>query len=481
MSVILEPNNTLTYKSVVIGSGPGGSVAAATLAEAGESVLLIEEGPYIKLDEVESFTADEVLKKYRNGGLTTTFGKPKISYAEGRCVGGGSEINSGLYHRTPENILESWRKKFSIQDLDEATLRPHFEFCEDALTVSHYPAIPKKNSSLFQKSAEELGLKAIGVPKCALYMKGKNGDWITRRQTMTETFIPRFLRANGDLLPQTFVKQLKKYGNKWKMKGVHKKKPIEIISENVFINGGAVQTPTLLLRSGIRQNIGRTFQLHPTIRMVAKFNQPVNDLTPEPPIFQIKLPLTKISFGGSVSSLPFLAMNLKSQDYPLKDIEHEAPFWAIYYTMIVPESSGHIRLIPGWKDPLITYNLSDQDLRLLSTGLCKLGEILLNMGATIIFPSLSKKITINSKSDLQKIPEILPRKDSMIIGVHMFASCPMGEDRNACAVDSYGKIHGIDHLYVTDASIIPTALGVNPQGTIMALARRNTMYFLNHS
>jgi len=62
--------------------------------------------------------------------------------------------------------------------------------------------------------------------------------------------------------------------------------------------------------------------------------------------------------------------------------------------------------------------------------------------------------------------------------IHLFSSCPMGEDQTRCATNSLGQVHGTANLYINDASLIPTAPGVNPQGTVMALARRNTLHFL---
>src|SRR5688572_13404793 len=105
----------LRAEIVVIGSGPGGAITACLLAEAGRDVLLVEEGDHLPLSSCEPFSVDEMLQKYRNGGQTVALGKNKIAYVEGRCVGGGSEINSGLYHRTPPEILERWRKEFSVQ------------------------------------------------------------------------------------------------------------------------------------------------------------------------------------------------------------------------------------------------------------------------------------------------------------------------------------------------------------------------------
>ena len=57
----------------------------------------------------------------------------------------------------------------------------------------------------------------------------------------------------------------------------------------------------------------------------------------------------------------------------------------------------------------------------------------------------------------------------------------MGEDIRRCAVNSYGKLHGFENIYLNDASILPGAPGVNPQGTIMALARRNADNFLQNT
>jgi choline dehydrogenase-like flavoprotein len=62
--------------------------------------------------------------------------------------------------------------------------------------------------------------------------------------------------------------------------------------------------------------------------------------------------------------------------------------------------------------------------------------------------------------------------------IHLFSSCPMGEDQSKCATNSFGRVHGFKNLFVNDASLLCTAPGVNPQGSIIALARRNALKFL---
>jgi choline dehydrogenase-like flavoprotein len=65
-----------------------------------------------------------------------------------------------------------------------------------------------------------------------------------------------------------------------------------------------------------------------------------------------------------------------------------------------------------------------------------------------------------------------------LMTIHLFSSCPMGENKSLCAANSFGKVHDMENLYIADASLLCTAPGVNPQGTIMAIARRNALAFL---
>ena len=57
--------------------------------------------------------------------------------------------------------------------------------------------------------------------------------------------------------------------------------------------------------------------------------------------------------------------------------------------------------------------------------------------------------------------------------IHLFSSCPIGERQDRCVANSYGKVFGHEGLFISDGSMLPSAPGVNPQGTIMAFAHRN--------
>ena len=52
------------------------------------------------------------------------------------------------------------------------------------------------------------------------------------------------------------------------------------------------------------------------------------------------------------------------------------------------------------------------------------------------------------------------------------SSCRIGHSSAISVADPDGQVHGVRGLYVTDASAMPTATGVNPMLSLMALARR---------
>ena len=103
---------------LVIGSGAGGATTAAILAEAGHDVLIIEEGPWVDQGEVVPFSLEQMDRQYRSGGVTVALGVPSIAYTEGRCAGGGTEVNSGLYRRPPEQAIARWQSEYAIDDFD---------------------------------------------------------------------------------------------------------------------------------------------------------------------------------------------------------------------------------------------------------------------------------------------------------------------------------------------------------------------------
>ena len=469
----------LRAQVVVIGSGPGGATSAHLLAEHGKDVLILEEGLDLPVESCRPFSIQEMAQKYRAGGLNPAIGNAKIAFVEGCVVGGGSEINSGLYHRTPPVMLERWKKEFGLHLTDE-TLRPHFEYCEQALHVGLSPVPAPLASRKLSDGAEALGWRAVEVPRWYKFETSSRGEEpVGSRQSMSRTFIPRAVKAGARLQPGTRVQHLRRSGSGWLIHTKSGDAPLEIRADTVFVCGGAVQSPLLLRRSGISRNIGDSLAMHPTVKVVALFDEEINHENLGVPVHQVKEFAPRWTFGCSISSPPYLALALSDQPNCEQEVRAHWRQMATYYVALQGPANGSIRPVWGCSDPLIRYRLSPEDLRDLATGMRRLCQMLLAAGARRVYPSFVGAKRIDSEDQLSTLPGMLPPQLSNMMTIHLFSSCPMGDNRDRCAVDSFGRVHGIPNLLVNDASQIPSAPGVNPQGTIMALAHRNTLNFLD--
>jgi choline dehydrogenase-like flavoprotein len=239
-----------------------------------------------------------------------------------------------------------------------------------------------------------------------------------------------------------------------------------------------VQTPALLRRSGITRNVGNSLRLHPTVKVVAQFPEAVNSAQMGVPVHQVKEFAPRFSFGCSISTPPYLALALLDHPGQAREVAHVWPHMATYYAMITGQGYGNVRMLPGVRDPLVRYNLTEPDRRDLGEALRKLCEALIESGASHLYPAVTGSAALQGRDDLGQLPNALPTGMGNLMTIHLFSSCPMGEDQNKCATDSFGRVHGFKNLFVNDASLLCTAPGVNPQGSIMSLARRNTLHFL---
>lgn len=455
---------------LVIGSGPGGAVAAALLAEAGRDVLLLEEGASLPQSSCAPFSLEELRQKYRHGGVTAALGRTKIAYVEGRVVGGGSEINAGLYHRLPPAVLEEWRRKQGLIEASEKDLDPCFALCEQELGVGPAPGPEPELARRLAAGAASLGLESREAPRMFSY--GASG-WT--RRSMSQTFIPRALKAGAELRAGARVYALSRQSGRWlaRAKDANGGR-ISIEAENVFLACGAVQTPALLRRSGLSSWAGRALALHPMLKVVAEFSEDVNAPGCAVAARQVKLADGAASLGCAASAPSTLALGLVDHD------PRRATAWrrmGAYYAMAPGGGRGEVKLVPGFAAPLASYRLAEAERRGLRLGLKTLCEALFAAGARSIFPGVAGVPELRGPDDLAQLDGPLEDGRLRLSAMHLMGSCPMGEAPSAVA-DSFGRVRGHDGLYLCDASALCGPVGVNPQGSVMAFSARTARLFL---
>ena len=478
---LIPPAATLSAQVLVIGSGAGGATTAAVLAEAGFDVLIAEEGPWVDQDSVVPFSLEQMDRQYRSGGVTVALGLPSIAYTEGRCAGGGTEVNSGLYFRPPLEVIERWRRDYRIDALDLDELSSIADEVEQAINVTTVPGSPTPASEILRRGAAALGWKHSEVPRWMTYPPG--GDAVTgRRQSMTRTYLPRATNAGARMIVDCRVDRLEREGGGSVRAhvafsaGATGPQRGEIRCRYVFVCGGAIQTPAILQRSGLRRHIGKSLAVHPTVKLAARFRDEIN-VPDDVPVHQVKEFAPHLSFGGSASQPGLVALALSDQWDMFSSMVEDWRRISVFYAAITSEGRGAVRAIPGLRDPVVTYRLTARDRALLRSGMSRLALLLLEAGATEVFPSFRGAPMVRHRNHLDDLQRRFAVSKASVMTVHLCSTVPLGEDHTRCGADSFGRVHGTESIFVNDASLLPEAPGVNPQATVMAFAIRNARRF----
>lgn len=462
---------------LIVGSGAGGATTAAVLAEAGLDVLIVEEGEWVEQGAVVPFSLEQMDRQYRAGGVTVALGLPSIAYTEGRCAGGGTEINSGLYWRPPGEVLQRWRDEFRISDFDPDEVLAIAVEVERDISVSTMPGPYTAPSDVLRRGADRLGWRNGEISRWMTYPAHAPGG---ERQSMTRTYLPRAMKAGARMATGCRIDRLVRNGGT----AVSADTTLAdgrrgtITFRHVFVCGGAIQSPALLQRSGVRGHIGKTLAVHPTVKLAARFADQLN-VPDDVPVHQVKEFAPHLSFGGSASNPGLVALSLLDQWRTFQNAITDWRNISVYYAAITSEGLGRVRSFPKMKDPVVTYGLTHRDRELLRSGLGRLALLMLEAGAVEVYPSFKGAPSVKNRRDLATMQHAFAATKASVMTVHLCSTVPMGELEGRTGANSFGRVHGCRNIYVNDASLLPTAPGVNPQASVMAFAIRNARHFVD--
>lgn len=470
---------------LVIGSGAGGATTALAMAERGQQVTILEEGGSFDLPDFGGDAVTGMQKLYRKRGMTPVMGRVPIGFVEGSCVGGSTEINSGFWHRTPRETLLRWKAQYGL-DVTPEELTPHFEWAEQMLKVSLYGKPWPKSTEVFDRGAKAMGWVGQEVPRaahdCASSNTCASGCKRGSKQGMTRGVLPAAQAAGVKVLSRCHVVRI--LTQRGRATGVLARlsqpdgsaEHVRIDADAIVVCAGPSQTPALLQRSGFSRRIGATLMIHPMLKVVARFPEVINAHKSVLPLLQIKEFWPDISFGGGFFTPGHAAMMLSENWLTARDELDALPHLAGYYIAVRGNGVGKVRTNFFTGEPLCTYELSRDDVKHLSAGMGRLATLLLAAGAEKVHSTVQGVAPITSQTEAARwIDELLPSKALNLTTVHAFSAVPAGENEALTAVDSFGKLRGVANVWVNDASILPDSPGVNPQGTVMALARRNAI------
>jgi choline dehydrogenase-like flavoprotein len=471
---------------VVVGSGAGGATAAATLAEAGKRVLLLEEGLAYSHTEYHANFSGMTSEIMRHGGATVIMGRGPIPYLEGRVLGGSTVLNGGMCWRTPERVLDEWVER-GLERLSAAHLEPYFDLVEAVIDARYQDSGSEGgNNDAFKRGADALGWRlqhnkrnqrsCVGTNDCV------SGCPTGAKRSAALTWVPRLLAAGGHVLTGATVRRVVTRGARGgEAQGVegYVRTPFGVAALSVeapvvIVACGAVQTPLLLQRSRVTRNphLGQHFTVHPNAKVAALFDTPVHSLRGVHQAWQC----VQFQEEGLLFAPGGVPLSVISQCFPmaggaLEEQMRLAPYIATAGVLVDDSVEGSVRPGPfGWDR--VRYDLSDFDQSRFVRGVQLLSELFFAAGARRVYTPFAAQPALDHPSQIERLSRVNPRvEETEYFTAHLMGTCRMSARAEEGVVSPRGEVWGVRGLYVADASVMPGTIGVNPQVTIMALAR----------
>lgn len=483
-----------TADYVIVGTGAGGATAARVLSEAGLSVIMLEEGPALRPDERQRGLLDAMTQSVRQLGTVSTSGAVPIPLLLGRCVGGSTAINSGIIWRLPEQVRRDWTERHGLGELvDERAQRRIFEQLEAELEIAEVDeAVRGGNARLMQKGSE--ALKLPGRPmrrnakRCVGSARCLQGCPEGARQSMDVSFVPRALARGARLYPLARATRI--VAGAGRAQGIEgelldqERRPrgrFRVFGRRgVIIAAGALFTPLLLWRSGLRRMVGERFSAHPGAAIVGRFAERVGMGFGATQAYEVPLPELGLKLESLSLPPELLALRLPGAgdewQRRLRQLEYFAQ-WAVVVRM---GALGQVR--PGRLGGVrVRYEPLPDDVQRLKQGAALLVRMLFAAGADEVYPGVARVpevLTAPEQADLLLDPQ-LQRHDFHLMASHHFGTACAGSDPQRSVVGPSLESHELKSLYVMDASALPTNLGVNPQHSIMAVVFRAAEWLAN--
>jgi choline dehydrogenase-like flavoprotein len=498
----LSAPQTMEADVAIIGSGAGGGVAAEILALAGLKVLLLEEGPLRTSDSFKDMDEGRAYRELYQEGAARATSDGAIAVLQGRSVGGSTTVNWTSSFRTPEPTLKFWAAEREVVGHSVEDMKPWFEQMEKRLDVTLWEA-QNANNSVLKRGCDKLGWEAHSIPR------NVRGCWnsgycgfgcpVNAKQSMLVSTIPVALQNGATLVHRLRVKQLQHADGK--ITGAvgealrdDSRTPsgvtVTIKAKHYITAGGAINTPAMLLRSGLpdpNKLLGQHTLIHPVVLTTAEMPEQIDpfygapqstasdhfqwkDGATGPMGYKLEVPPIFPGIGAGV-------FNAYGDDLrqAMAALPHTNAVLALLRDGFVEQSPGGSIRLADDGSPMLDYDLSDYVWEGARRAYLSMAELQFAAGAKRVrvahLDATPQTSWQGAKRQIAELP--LKKFRATLFTAHLMGGCAMSENPKRGVVDSRGRHHQVTNLSVMDGSVFPTSIGANPQLSIYGLTAQN--------
>jgi choline dehydrogenase-like flavoprotein len=481
----------------VVGSGCGGGVIAAELAQRGRTVAVLEAGGYFNESDFNQLELWAFQNLYLNGGAFLTE-EGQVAIMAGANLGGGSTVNWMNCLRTRPWVREEWAREHGLEGLDGPDFDRHLDAVWQRLGVNDACSDLNGAHERLREGCKQLGYEFKLITRNAdrdRYDADSAGylgfgDQSGSKLGTLKTYLEDAAGRGAEIVPDCRAEQiLVESGRAVGVEGTWldadgRRARVVVRAPQVAVACGSIESPALLLRSGIGgPAAGDYLRLHPATAMLGVYDSDQRNWW-GPPQAALSDQFANIDDGyGFLLECPATGVGLSAASLPWhsgrQHKEQMSKFGRASSMILLVRDRGHGRVTTDRHGNAVSsYRMTDErDVGMFRRALVELVKLHEAAGAEEII-TLGRKVPVWRRGDdLDEFARgvhdgSLDPYEHAVFSAHQMGSCRMGKDRDTSVADPWGQLHDTPGVWIGDASAFPTASGTNPMITIMALARR---------
>ncbi len=477
----------LDADAVVVGSGPGGAVAAANLSKAGMRVVVVEAGPEVKPEDMTRNAPLFLARYFWEGALRMVGGSNQSPSMQARCLGGSSVVNSAIMLPLPDWVRRIWAEQSGSEQFTGPALDDAYQRIFEGTKTAPTPmAVMGRRNLIVKEALDSVGISGAPLPRavegcagCSDCLTGCAGG---HKQSMDRSYLPRAVADGAEVFTCSHVDRVDSVGARatgvggWIVdpRGRKRLARFRVRAKNVVMAAGAMHTPVILLQSGIDVGgtVGSTFFAHIGGGLVGLMDEVVDPWVGATQGWgAISREIRGMKYEGLWA--PPAALMTRWGDVGeaflarLHEVKHATCIAAVYRGNVRGRVTAKRNGMPNAK-----MWVPKEEVHVVMRGLKIAADALLGVGAERVLSGVPGAVDeMRTTRDTESLldPRIGPKHLAMTLN-HIFGSCRMSRSPGEGTVDETGRVHGVEGLYIVDASIFPSPSAVNPQATIMALS-----------